>query len=327
VHEPASSNPDDGEHKGPQAPHRVSGVQADEPGRGLADQPGEVGADGDRPRFSVVIPALNESACIAVCLRSLAGQDFTGTWEVIVVDNNSTDRTADIAAALGATVVTEPRRGVCQARQRGTETARGEIVVSTDADTTFSPAWLSSIDRAFARRPECVAVVGPCRFVAGPRWGAAYSWLLFGLVHLLYRLTGRVFYATATNIAFRRHAWTGYDTQLTQGGDELDLLRRLRKRGDVVFDLGNPTFTSSRRLDEGLIYNIVVTCLFYYLLGYWLNRLFHRPILGMAPAFRPAHDPVTTPRRLRRVATPRALLTLIVLGSLTTGLLTLWEYV
>jgi glycosyltransferase involved in cell wall biosynthesis len=326
VHQPSPSNPDDGEHPGSQALRRVSRIPADEPCRSLADRPGEVVTDGVRPRFSVVIPAFNEAAVITDCLRSLAGQDFTGTWEVIVVDNNSTDRTADIAAALGATVVKEPQRGVCQARQRGTETARGEIVVSTDADTTFSPAWLSTIDRTFAGRPECVAVAGPCVFVAGPRWGTAYSWLLFGLVHLLYRLTGRVFYGTATNIAFRRQAWPGYDTQLTQGGDELDLLRRLRKRGCVAFDLDNPTFTSARRLDEGLVYNILVTCLFYYLLGYWLNRLLRRPVMGMAPAIRPERGQDTL-RRPGRVAAARALLTLIVLGSLTTGLLTLWDYV
>jgi glycosyltransferase involved in cell wall biosynthesis len=285
-----------------------------------------VSADGVRPRFSVVVPAFNESAYISACLRSLAAQDFTGSWEVIVVDNNSTDRTAAIAAALGATVVTEPRRGVCQARQRGTEVARGEIIVSTDADTTFAASWLSAIDERFTRRPECVAVAGPCHFVEGPRWGIAYSWLLFGLVHLLYRLTGRVFYGTATNIAFRKQAWAGYDTQLTQGGDELDLLRKLRKRGRVVFDRGNPTFTSARRLDEGLVYNIVVTCLFYYLLGYWLNRLFQRPVLGMAPAFRSGR-PRVTPRRLGRMAGARGLLMMIVLGSLTTGLLSLWGYV
>lgn len=110
--------------------------------------------------------------------------------------------------------------------------------------------------------------------------------MLFGLVRVIYLLTGRVCYVSATNIAFRRSAWGGYDTRLTQGGDELDLLRRLRARGKVAFDLGNPTYTSSRRLRRGLLYNIVVTCLFYYLLGYGLNRLCHRRVLGTAPAIR-----------------------------------------
>ena len=125
------------------------------------------------PRYSVVIPAFNEQECLGSCLASLSAQDYPAAFEIIVVDNNSTDRTPLIAAAAGAVVVSEPERGVCQARQRGTEVARGEIIISTDADTTFAPGWLSGIDLAFARHPGAVAVAGPCRFVAAPRWGRA----------------------------------------------------------------------------------------------------------------------------------------------------------
>jgi len=242
------------------------------------------------PRYSVVIPAFNEQAYLGACLASLAAQDYPGAFEVIVVDNNSTDDTAVIAAAAGATVVVEPERGVCQARQRGTEAARGEIVISTDADTTFPPGWLSGIDAAFARHPGAVAVAGPCHFVGAPRWGTLYSTLLFGTVNLAKRVTGRVVYVSATNIAFRKNVWTGYDTRLTQGGDELDLLRRLQAAGEVVFDSTNPTRTSSRRLNEGLLYNVAVTFFYYYLLGYALNRTFRRPVLGTAPAFRRSGD-------------------------------------
>ena len=242
------------------------------------------------PRYSVVIPAFNEQAYLGACLASLAAQDYPGAFEVIVVDNSSTDDTAVIAAAAGATVVVEPERGVCQARQRGTRAARGEIVVSTDADTTFRPGWLSGIDAAFARHPGAIAVAGPCRFVGAPRWGTFYSVLLFGVVSLVKRVTGRVVYVSATNIAFRRSVWTGYDTRLTQGGDELDLLRRLQAAGEVVFDVSNSTLTSSRRLDQGLLYNVAVTFFYYYLLGYALNRTFRRPVLGTAPPFRRAGD-------------------------------------
>jgi glycosyltransferase involved in cell wall biosynthesis len=241
---------------------------------------------GGRPRFSVVIPAVNEAQELAGCLTSLAAQTFAGRTEIIVVDNNSDDATSAIASAHGATVLFEARPGVCWARQRGTEAARGEIVVSTDADTHFDPDWLRRIDQSFTSEPGAVAVAGPCQFIAAPRWGDLYASLLFGLVHLLYRMTGRVFYVTATNVAFRKSAWTAYDTQLTQGGDELDLLRRLRARGHVVFDPRNPTFTSARRMRRGLLYNVFVTCIFYYLVGYWLNRLFKRPLLRTAPAIR-----------------------------------------
>ena len=238
------------------------------------------------PRFSVVIPAYNEAEFLGSCLDSLLAQDFRDPYEIIVVDNNSTDGTADLARSRGVRVVPEPAPGVCAARQRGTTAARGEIVVSTDADTTFAADWLSRIDRAFREDPARVAVAGPCRFVDPPWWGRVYTGLLFAVVSLVARLTGRILYVTATNIAFRKSECPGYDTEATQGGDELDLLRRLRSRGPVAFVPGNPTFTSSRRLHRGLVYNIVVTCLYYYVLGYALNRLTGRRVVGMAPAFR-----------------------------------------
>lgn len=261
------------------------------------------GAHTVHPRFSVVIPAYNEAGFLGSCLDSLFSQDFRGEYEIIVVDNNSTDGTAAVASSRGARVVHEPRPGVCSARQRGTEAAAGEIVVSTDADTVFAADWLSRIDQAFGSDPALVAVSGPCRFVDPPWWGRVYTWVLFHAVSLIALLTGRVLYVTATNIAFRKEAWPGYDVEATQGGDELDLLRRLRERGRVAFDPGNPTFTSSRRLRRGLAYNILVTCLYYYVLGYAVNRLTGRPLVGMAPAFRAGHRSQGAVRRTtRRVA-------------------------
>lgn len=247
-------------------------------------------ASGDRLRFSVVIPAFNEASYLPETLASLAEQDFSGGYEVVVVDNNSSDDTAYVAASFGARVVHESRPGVCYARQRGTEASSGEIVVSTDADTTFSSSWLSTIDQAFLERPGCVAVAGPCRFAGAPFWGRIYPILLFGVISAVAVLTGRVLYVTATNISFRRSAFDGYDTRLTQGGDELDLLRRLRHRGKVAFLPGNPTLTSSRRLQRGLWYNVFVSFFFYYVLAYSLNRIAHRTLLATAPIFR--SDPV-----------------------------------
>ncbi|NNN20148.1 MAG: glycosyltransferase family 2 protein [Acidimicrobiaceae bacterium] len=239
-----------------------------------------------QPRFSVVIPALNEASYLATTLASLSCQDFSGDYEVIVVDNNSTDNTAYIAEAHGVRVVSEPRPGICQARQTGTENSRGEIVVSTDADTTFPTSWLSGIDKAFSADPSCVAVAGSCRFSNAPWWGTIYSSVLFSAVYFIALVTGRVLYVTATNFSFKKTAWGGYDTRLTQGGDELDLLRRLRRRGKVIFLRDNPTMTSARRLQRGLFYNLFVTFFYYYALAYLLNRLFRRTLMHTAPAFR-----------------------------------------
>lgn len=267
-----------------------------DPGR-VARYGGDVTSP-EPPRFSVVIPAFNEAAYLAATLDSLAHQDFTGNYEVIVVDNNCTDDTARVAAAYGARVVAEPQQGTCQARQAGSAASRGEIIVSTDADTTFPTSWLSTIEAAFTRYPACVAVAGPCSFTDAPWWGRLYPLVLFTVVRLVALVTGRVCYVTATNLAFRRSAWDGYDTRLTQGGDELDILRRLRRHGPVVFLRGNATRTSARRLRRGLLYNVLVTFLYFYVLGYLVNRLARRPLLLTAPAFRT--DRVARPRATGR---------------------------
>jgi glycosyltransferase involved in cell wall biosynthesis len=237
-------------------------------------------------RFSVVIPCYNEAGYVGEAIRSLQRQDFDGAYEIVVVDNNCTDDTARIARDLGVRVVTEAAPGVCNARQAGTEASRGEIVVSADADTTYAPDWLSKIDRGFRSGDDVVAVVGPCRYSDGPRWGRVFARSLFGAVQAVYRATGRTYYVSATNIAFRRDRWTGYDVRLTQGGDELDLLRRMRHQGRVVYDHTNPTFTSGRRFTRGFFYNVFVCLFVFYLSAYVLNRVTGRRVIGSAPVFR-----------------------------------------
>ena len=256
----------------------------------------------------MVIPAYNEEAYLADCLRSLCNQDFSGPVEIIVVDNDSTDKTASVAHGYGVIVVAESEPGVCQARQRGTTQAGGQIVVSADADTCYPPGWLTAIDRWFTEHPDHIAVGGPCYFSDGPRWGRTIQRILFGGVSLIHRWGGPVLYITATNFAFQQRVWPGYDTRLAQGGDELDLLRRLRRRGRIAFDPTNHVHTSARRIEQGVLYNFAVSFFYYYILGYALSRLMGRPVLGMAPAFRragsgsgsgPVVDAGSTARRRR----------------------------
>jgi len=247
-------------------------------------------------RFSVVIPCYNEAGYVGEAIRSLQRQDFDGAYEIVVVDNNCTDDTARIAGDLGVRVVTETEPGVCNARQAGTVASHGEIVISADADTTYAPDWLSKIDRGFRSGDDVVAVVGPCRYKDGPRWGRVFARSLFGAVQTVYRATGRTYYVSATNIAFRRDRWTGYDVHLTQGGDELDLLRRMRHEGRVVYDHTNPTFTSGRRFTRGFFYNVFICLFVFYLSAYVLNRVTGRRVIGSAPVFRGNSRRTPSPR-------------------------------
>ena len=287
---------------GPAAP--AAGVDRRDPRAGGPGQQRLAAAAGDLSgpmsaadpvRLSVVVPAYNEAATLPATLASLQRQDYRGGYEVIVVDNASTDGTADVATRWGARVLHEAQPGVCAARQTGTAAARGDVVVSTDADTVHPSGWLTRLDAQLA--DDVFAVAGPCRYVDAPWWARVVPPLWFAAIALVHRLTGRVLYLTATNVAFRRDGFPGYDTTLTQGGDEVDLLRRLRRCGRVVWDAQNPVLTSSRRMDQGLLHTLVVSYGYHYALDLALSRLAPGRRMGVAPAIRAEHAGVSRRRR------------------------------
>jgi glycosyltransferase involved in cell wall biosynthesis len=104
-------------------------------------------------KFSVIIPAYNEAEYLPRLLDSIevAKSNYSGgpeAVEVIVADNFSTDRTAAVAAARGARVVTVAKRLIAAARNGGGRAARGEIVCFIDADSALHPQTFNAIDRA-----------------------------------------------------------------------------------------------------------------------------------------------------------------------------------
>jgi glycosyltransferase involved in cell wall biosynthesis len=106
-------------------------------------------------KFSVIIPAYNEEQYLPRLLDSIevARSNYSGgadAVEVIVADNDSTDRTAEVAAAHGARVVTVKKRRIAAARNGGGHAARGEIVCFIDADSAVHPQTFDAIQRAIA---------------------------------------------------------------------------------------------------------------------------------------------------------------------------------
>jgi glycosyltransferase involved in cell wall biosynthesis len=120
------------------------------------------------PAISVVIPALNDSAMLAICLSDLAAQSRKAD-EIVVVDNGSTDDTADVARRGGARVVTELRRGIPAATAAGFDAARGQIIGRLDADSRPPTDWVAQIEARFEADPDLSALTGPAEFYGANR--------------------------------------------------------------------------------------------------------------------------------------------------------------
>ena len=110
---------------------------------------------------SVVVPARNAAGTIGDCVRALQDQSVDGArYEIIVVDDASTDGTGRVAAEAGACVIRqEERRGPAAARNAGIRAARGELVCFTDADCSPTPQWLERLKEALDE-PEVVGCKG-----------------------------------------------------------------------------------------------------------------------------------------------------------------------
>jgi glycosyltransferase involved in cell wall biosynthesis len=137
-----------------------------------------------KPAVSVIVPARNESAHIKACLDALLVQVGAPSYEIIIVDNGSTDPTPAIVQSYIAAhprrhlrLVTEPAPGRGAARATGFAAATGELLLSTDADSTVPPHWVASLATALAD-PRIVAVTGRCRITdCGPVTNAFFNWL------------------------------------------------------------------------------------------------------------------------------------------------------
>ena len=123
------------------------------------------------PQVSVVVPVRNGEDTIGECIAALLAQEDAPPHEILVVDNGSDDGTpAAIRRHPGARYLFEPRRGVSNARNRGIQEAKGEIVAFLDGDCIPEPGWLSAITAPFSD-PEVGCVAGELRHVE-PRTAA-----------------------------------------------------------------------------------------------------------------------------------------------------------
>ncbi len=109
--------------------------------------------------ISVIIPAHNAAAAIGECLAALQRQTSPAA-EIIVIDDGSTDNTAQLAAEFGVTLIRQPQQGPASARNAGIRAARGDILCFTDADCQPAPDWLREITAPLLADPGIAAAKG-----------------------------------------------------------------------------------------------------------------------------------------------------------------------
>ncbi|MCG8469635.1 MAG: glycosyltransferase [Gemmatimonadetes bacterium] len=193
--------------------------------------------------ISVIVPCLNDARHVAACVESLLAQvGVRGGYEVIFVDNGSTDDSAGIARRYDEiTVLDEPVAGAYAARNTGIRRARGEVIAFTDADCVISEDWLQRIQTVM-RDPAVALAVGKIRYpeTASPLLHALARYENAKLDYVVERGgTSRVF-AHANNMAVRASAFEelGLFEEWPRAADS-ELAHRISRRRPelrVVYD-------------------------------------------------------------------------------------------
>jgi glycosyltransferase involved in cell wall biosynthesis len=231
-------------------------------------------------KVSIVIPAHNEESYLRETLQAACAQDFPD-FEVIVVDNASSDRTAEIARSFPVKVVREERKGILFARERGRKEAEGDLIAQLDADSRPPPSWLKR-GAAYFQDPDVVAVSGFYDFYdAGIPFRCA-SYLVQGIVlrlaHVIVpRLFQRGTHMVGGNAFIRARALErigGYDTAILFHGEDTDTACRLKEAGGKILYRNDILIHSSARRyhTEGAVFTFLL-----YFVNYWWVLLFKRP--------------------------------------------------
>ena len=188
------------------------------------------------PFVSVIVPVLNGERTLRACLGSLLTLDYpVERREILVVDNGSTDRTAEIIQRLPVRYLRETQRGAAAARNRGIAASRGAILAFTDADCVVTTGWLRELVRGF----EDDGVGGvEGEIVAYPPVTSVQRYAARIGSHSRRQRLARVlpFFVLTANVAYRREVFQRiglFDTRFSVAGEDADLSWRFSRERDL----------------------------------------------------------------------------------------------
>lgn len=186
---------------------------------------------------TVILCVRNGASTIAEQLAALATQECSREWELLVVDNGSTDETVRVVSEWrgklpGLRVVqAEERQGLAYARNVGARQAQGEVLAFCDADDVADSHWLE----ALLAGAESAEIVGGCLELEMLNDTRTRSWRWFSEPELGHvKALGHLHYAVGANFAVRRQAYAevgGCDEAFISCGDDIDLSWRIQNAG------------------------------------------------------------------------------------------------
>ncbi len=213
------------------------------------------------PTVSIVIPAFDEESTIRDCVAAALDQT-SPAHEILVVDNRSTDRTAQIVESLRVAAPEAPLRlisqdavqGLIPTRDAGFDAATGDVLGRIDADSVLEPTWVAEVQRIFSD-PAVAAATGPVTYYDMPlrRFGHRAD---DALRRSMLRLARDYHFLFGSNMAVRASAWRDIRAQVCRDladefHEDIDLSIHLYERGHrVVYDSRMIAGMSARRLDD-----------------------------------------------------------------------------
>lgn len=224
---------------------------------------GEIDVSHANHLVSIVIPAYNEEKQISSCLDALVKQSTTRKFEVIVVDNNSSDKTVKVAneyhGKLNLRVISEKQKGRGSARHAGFNEALGTIILSTDADASVPKNWIERVMSVFEDDIRVLAVTGTCKITNSSSLTNALFNFFQPASMRVYKIFFGHYWLSGFNFAIKKATYVetdGFDPRLNVQED-IDLSFKVGRVGRIKFISDLCVTVSGRRFQNGLISGIV----------------------------------------------------------------------